>query len=598
MPETAPLPRAEHPRPQLRRDDWLNLNGQWTCRIDPLGSPSDARASTGLELAITVPFCPESRLSGIGHTDFIESLWYHRPLELPESWRGRRVLLHFGAVDWHARVYLDGRLVGEHWGGSTAFSIDLDGHAEPGRRHELVVHAQDRTRSGEQPCGKQSREPYSYGCYYTRTTGIWQTVWLEATGSSWLAGLRLTPDLHGGRLLLTPRLGAPEAGLVLEVETTLDGRPAGRLRAPAISGQPLPLGLDPVRAWAPGSPTLYDLEVRLLDADGRVLDRVASYCGLRSIAIAGDQVLLNGRPIYQRLVLDQGFYQDGVWTAPSDEALKADIELAMAMGFNGARLHQKVFEPRFHYWADRLGYLTWGESPSWGFDVDSPVAARNFLVEWTAIVEQCASHPSIIAWSPLNESGHRVGRHEPISEPHRRLILEAAALTRRLDPSRPVNDASGWVHQDTDLWTAHCYEQDPATLHEIVSPSPPDIFKNAPQSEPAYTGQPYFLAEFGGAAWTGGGELGVRDTRDKRVDNKMQQSWGYGEAPRSLEEFEARLRAQLATVRRIGHLRGFCYTQLTDVEQEQNGVLTFAREPKLPLEVYREIFDPDSGTPA
>ncbi len=589
---TAQVPRSEHPRPQFRRNDWLCLNGRWTCRIDPLGEESDAKGTRGLETEITVPFAPESRLSGVHHTGFIESLWYHRSLVLPEGWAGRRVLLHFGAVDWQARIFLDGEQLATHWGGSTGFTVDLGARLQPGHRHDLVVHVRDRTRSAEQPCGKQSHEPHSFGCYYTRTTGIWQSVWLEAAGEAHLEGVEITPCLENARLLLVPRIRGRAAGI--EVTARLGERRVGYVRGPARTGLPLVLDLDEVAPWAPEHPSLYDLDIQLVDDRGETLDHVASYAGLRSVAVAGDRFLLNGEARYLRLVLDQGFYPDGVWTAPSDQALQHDIETAMAMGFNGARLHQKVFEPRYHYWADRLGYLTWAESPSWGFDVDASTGARNFLVEWSAIVEQCRNYPSIIVWTPLNETGHRLGRGESrISELHERLVRDAAALTRRLDATRPVNDASGWVHQDTDLWTSHSYEQDAAALRGLLTP-PPDIFRNAPASEPAYAGQPFILDECGGAAWAGDATtFAQRGTVGERGANTLSSDWGYGAAPKSADEFEARLRGLIDTLLSVPFVRGYCYTQLTDVEQERNGLLTFERAPKLPIETYRTIFDRD-----
>ncbi|MEO1016275.1 MAG: glycoside hydrolase family 2 TIM barrel-domain containing protein, partial [Pseudomonadota bacterium] len=499
------MPRAELPRPQFGRGSWQRMNGQWRCSIDPLGTESDQRGGIIDGRPITIPFAPESQLSGIAHRDFMESIWYERSLKIDNALDGRRLLLHFGGVDWHARIFLDGAYVGEHFGGSTHFQFDITRFVKRGQNHRLTVHARDFTRSHEQPLGKQSRELLSYGCYYTRTTGIWQSVWLEVTGDTYLTDVTITPDLTNGSFIIAPEIAHYRRGLQLHVEASFNRTVIASFETPVQPGLPTQLSIPSPRAWSPETPDLYDLKLTLRDGS-TVLDEVTSYAGLRSIAIEGDQILLNGEPIYLRFVLDQGFYPEGGWTAPSDAALKRDIELSMAMGFNGARLHQKVFEPRWHYWADKLGYLTWGESPSWGFDVDQAAGSRNFLTEWSEIVQQCRNHPSIIGWSPLNESGHRIGRADtPITETHRRLITDAATLTRRLDPSRPVNDSSGWVHRDTDIWTVHCYEQDPDKLRDIVGPYP-EIFKNAPASEPDYAAEPYFLAEFGGAAWSPGGD--------------------------------------------------------------------------------------------
>ena len=588
-------PRPEPVVPQFHRANWISLNGTWSFLIDPQDQPGDHTAGDGFDRQITVPFCPESRLSGIGHTDFMESVWYRRTISLPADWVGHRTLLHFGAVDWSAHVYLDGRLIGEHFGGSTRFHFDITDHVTPGRDHTLVVHARDHQRAGTQPAGKQSAQPESFGCYYTRTTGIWQPVWLERTGASYLRDARIVPDLDAGRFLITPEVARSTGALQFRViASTADGA-AGEATGPVLPGAPLSLSLVEPRPWSPEDPHLYDLTLQLLAADGTILDEVASYAGLRSVTVGGDELLLNGKPRFLRLVLDQGFYPDGIWTAPSDDDLRRDIELSMAMGFNGARLHQKVFEPRWHYWADRLGYLTWGEAASWGFDVNGAAGARNFLTEWQDIVRQCRNHPSIIAWTPHTETDHRHGRDDqPMTEAHRRLVRDSATLTRHLDPTRPVNDSSGWVHQDTDLWTSHCYDQDPTALRTRLAPHP-DVYRNAPAKEPAYAGQPYYLDEFGGAAWSPDTDFASRGTHDGRGFNAISEPWGYGEAPQSSEEFVARVTAQVDAVLSIPHMRGYCYTQLTDVEQEQNGLLTYQREPKQPLEVYHRIFgrDPD-----
>lgn len=585
---TEATPRAEQPRPHFHRERWLSLNGAWDFAIDPDGEMRDRRDGSGLDRTIIVPFAPESDLSGIGETGFMESVWYARDIDRPDGWDDQRILVHFGAVDWQARIFANGEEIALHRGGSTGFTVDLT-EAMASGSCRLVVHAEDHLQSGTQPAGKQSRRPHSWGCYYTRTTGIWQSVWLEAAGEAYLSAVDVVTDA-AGHVTLTPRPAHWRPGLTFHATATLDGQDVAVASRPLVPGGPLHLTIPEPRAWAPGSPTLYDLTYEVREG-GEVIDRVHAYCGLRDVAIAGDMILLNGEELYHRFVLDQGFYPDGIWTAPDDAALRRDIELSMAMGFNGARLHQKVFEPRFHYWADRLGYLTWGESPSWGAEPEDDEANGNMLEEWPAIVAQCRNHPSIIAWSPHNESGWGKGRNDPIEEPHLRLIERLAAITRALDPTRPVNDASGWVHRDTDIWTVHSYEQDPAKLTEQLSPYP-DVYRDAPQSEPDYAGQPYILDEFGGAAFDASSERDFASVDAKREEGA---AWGYGTAPASAAELEARIRAQVAAVNAIPHIRGWCYTQLTDVEQEQNGVLTYHREPKLPIETYAEIFsaEPD-----
>jgi len=591
------VPRSEYPRPQMMRGDWINLNGVWTFTFDwgASGMEREFFKARGFERAIVVPFAPESELSGVGHKDFIETMWYHRRIRVPAEWAGRKVLLHFGGVDYHCEAFIDGVSVGRHWGGSASFTFDITRFVTPGTEHNLVLYVHDDTRSGFQPGGKQSHKFRSHGCHYTRTTGIWQTVWLEATSPYGIASFHLVPDLDESRFIVTPRFHAVKQGLKFRVRLYDNGgvgvgdaaSAAGRMsedelgteiaraEAPAVDGLPLVIGREGLKPWAPGKPYLYPLLLEVVDAQGEVLDTVYSYAGLRKVHIEGDQVYINNEPIFLRLVLDQGFYPDGVWTAPSDAALKRDIELSMAAGFNGARLHQKVFEERFHYWADRLGYLTWGESASWGCDVNTIEGARNFLSEWREIVVRDRNHPSIIAWSPFNETSHMTDRRQ-----HNRLHLDAYELTKDLDPTRPVNDASGYCHVKTDLWTVHNYTQDPAELKKQLTPDPAKgVWRNFPDREAEYTGQPYIIDEFGGIKW-------IPSDRQAYAPD----SWGYGEGPRTLEEFYARLEGQIRAILDLPHIKGFCYTQLTDVEQEQNGVYNYDRTEKFDMERIRRIF--------
>lgn len=573
----AALPREEYPRPQFERADWQNLNGPWTYTFDFGKTGIDRKFfdSKGFDGTITVPFCPESKLSGVGYTDFIPSMWYQRSIRIPESWKGRRTMLNFGAVDYFCAVYIDGSLVGRHWGSSDSFGFDITDYVSDGAEHSLVVRVEDDTRSGVQPLGKQSTSYHSHGCLYTRTTGIWQTVWMEPVDGCGLASVYIVPDLDRKLFTMEPEFRAFADGLTFEAVVRDGSRVVGRAKGLASPGMTLEVPLKSVKTWSPESPFLYDVDFTVYDKNGKPLDKVQSYAGMRKIHTVGNRIYLNNKPYFLRLVLDQGFYPDGIWTAPSDADLRRDIELSMAAGFNGARLHQKVFEERFHYWADRLGYLTWGESPSWGADANRIESARNFIPEWESVVVRDRNHPSIIAWTPFNETWERPVDSEKAMQ-HDRLVSDVYNATRRLD-YRPVNDVSGNYHVVTDLWTVHNYEQNPeklASYFDISDGKYPcqDVKRDAP-----YGGQPFFIDEYGGIKWIVGKEF-------------ASNSWGYGQGPRSLEEFYSRLAGLTDVILQVPYMSGYCYTQLTDVEQEQNGIYNYDRTPKFDMKRINEIF--------
>jgi hypothetical protein len=577
--QTTSIPRPEHPRPQFMRDSWINLNGTWSYSFDFGESGMDhARKlyqSTGFDKAITVPFCPESLLSGVGHTDFIPAMWYHRRIEIPTDWDGKRVLLHFGGADYECEAFIDGVSVGTHFGGTVSFVFDISKVTASGEGHDLVVRIKDDIRGNHQPQGKQSSSFASHGCSYTRTTGIWQTVWLEAVDPCALKDIHIIPDVDGSTFTVTPRYHAAARGGRLIAEASCEGQVVAQTEVPAGSGVPAVLSIEQAQLWSPETPFLYDIALKVVDRNGTVIDEVRSYAGLRKVHIEGNRVYLNDRPLYQRLVLDQGFYPDGIWTAPSDEALKRDILLSMQAGFNGARLHQKVFEERFHYWADQLGYLTWAESASWGCDCNSELSARNFLSEWKEIVIRDRNHPSIIAWTPLNET---YGYTNPAQ--HTRLHIDCYTLCQDLDPTRPVNDASGYLHHITDLWTVHNYEQNPEKLREQLTPDPQTgVWRNIPKHEADYEGQPYLVDEYGGIKW---------NPAENREDSDL--SWGYGNAPQTLEEFYTRLEGLTDVLLDLAHVSGYCYTQLTDVEQEQNGIYNYDRSVKFDMARISSVF--------
>jgi len=587
MPETQPRP--EHPRPQFQRNTWLNLNGIWNFAIDS-GKSGEAKGwsqnPAELDRVITVPFCPESSLSGIQHTDFMPSVWYHRTLDIPDEWTDKRVLLHFGAVDYHCKAWVNGRLIGQHYGGSSSFTFDITDALTSGANH-LVVCANDDTRSGDQPSGKQCPDLYSRGCHYTRVTGIWQTVWLEAVPESRIETVRIVPDLDSSRFVLTSTFKNAHRGHTFRA-VLLNGKEEVAVSTmPATSGAAMSLRIKNPQPWSPDNPHLYDLRFELRDGD-TTIDTVNSYAGLRKFHIEGHKFYLNNTPIFLRLVLDQGFYPDGIWTAPSDDMLKGDIEKSLAVGFNGARLHQKVFEERFHYWADKLGYLTWGEYCDWGMNFGSPQSIHNQQREWREIVQRDLNHPSILAWTPYNETRGGATNH---FEAHRQAVQETYDLTRALDPSRPCHDTSGYVHVCTDIYTVHDYEQDPVKFKATYAPVSPDDWENTPIRFPElsvpYQGQPYVVDEYGGTWWD-------PNAVETEQDADRKSSWGYGKRPTDIEEVYHRIEKLTAILLNHPNIAGYCYTQLTDIEQEQNGIYTYDRQEKFDAKRLKKYF----GAPA
>ena len=572
------MPRPEYPRPQFVREDWVNLNGTWSYEFDFSRSGMDRRLfeSDGFDGSITVPFAPQSELSGVGFKDFIPEMWYHRTLSVPDGWAGKRIILHFGAVDYIASIYIDGKIAGRHWGGSSSFDVDITRLVNPGQEHDLVVRVEDDERSGQYAKGKQCGRYDTFGCEYTRTTGIWQTVWMEPVPMTGLKDAYIVPDLDQSRFMVEPSYYGLEAGQQLRVKILDGDKVVSQKTVPASSQSSVDLPVKKVKTWSPESPFLYNVELEVLSADGTVTDKVLSYAGMRKVHIVGNRIFLNNEPVYLRLVLDQGFYPDGVWTAPSDEALKHDIELSMAAGFNGARLHQKVFEPRFHYWADKLGYLTWGESASWGANINNPLSARNFLTEWEETVVRDRNHPSIIMWTPFNETWEHPEDREAAREACR-MVSDVYELTKNLD-YRPCHDVSGNYHVVTDVFSVHQYMQNPDDLKAWLAPVDGHVRQtDLEHREVEYDGQPYLVDEYGGIKWVDGQEY-------------SEISWGYGDAPKTLEEFYERLEALTDVILGYGHICGYCYTQLTDVEQEQNGIYNYDRTPKFDMEKIRAVF--------
>lgn len=580
----AELPRAEYPRPQFQRSEWINLNGAWSYTFDfgHSGKNRGFQNNTGFSGQITVPFCPESKLSGVGYTDFIEEMWYQRKLEIPAAWSGKKIFLNFGAIDYEAAIYIDGKLVTRHFGGSSSFAVDLTRFVEAGKTHNLVIDVIDKLREGRQTGGKQCTNYYSAGCSYTRTTGIWQTVWMEAVAPQAVKNVQVITDIDQKQLVVKPTF-YQESMNTFRVLVKENGKTIAQQDVKASNNSVVVLPMKKMKLWTPESPYLYDVEYQVIDKEGKnIIDQVSSYVGMRKVHIEGNRFYLNNEPYYQRLVLDQGFYPEGIWTAPSDEALKNDILLSKEAGFNGARLHQKVFEERFYYWADKLGYLTWGESASWGVNLRNEEAIRNFISEWSDIVTRDRNHPSLVTWTPTNETW---GCDEYV---YPRFMKDIYNITKTLDPTRPVNDASGDDHVVTDIWSVHNYEQDGKKLQEILDVHEgKELYRNSKAKFAVYEGQPYMVDEFGGIKWI-----------PEEERNNTQAGWGYGNAPQTEEEFYQRLEGQVDALLALDHVWGYCYTQLTDVEQEQNGIYLYSRKPKFDMKRIKAIFSKQPAAPS
>lgn len=572
LPASAAVPRPEHPRPDLLRENWMTLNGEWQFEIDK-AADGDARGltyGTDLNARIIVPFSPESKLSGLGlpATEHMQNVWYRRTFEVPPAMKGKRVRIHFGGVDYRTWVYLNGQSAGSHAGENVDFKFEITTFLKEGA-NEVVVKVLDDLWSGLQPGGKQSEADQSAGCFYTRTTGIWQPVWLEAVGSSFVENLSVVADPDNSRVLIEARINGRDKDLRLRAEAFAEAMPVGSDTTTGPGQNRLVVNLKKKRLWEPGAPFLYDLKLTLLSGQEKV-DELKSYFGLRKITIDGRKILINGKPVFQRLILDQGFYPEGLWTAPSDEALKQDIELSMACGYNGARLHQKVFEPRFLYWADQLGYMVWGEYPNAGYG-NQREGFSAVVNEWTEILLRDRNHPSIVGWCAFNENFEDSGELQ-------QMIWN---LTKAIDPTRPALEASGWTHTllRPEVRDAHDYTGNPAQLRKkwmdyfanpTEGPFPPGRY-SSPAATQTDCGVPFMISEIGGIGWA------------------TEGGWSYGAGPKTLDEFYIRYQGTIDAMLDNPNLFGFCYTQLTDIEQEKNGLYYYGRKPKFDTQKIRRI---------
>lgn len=557
------IPRFEHPDPQSERAAWLNLNGEWDFEFDFGNSKKESGIieRKDWETKIIVPFCPESKLSGIEHTDFIPAVWYRRSFDITAAQLEGNVLLHFGAVDYETTVYINGKNAGSHKGGYASFKFNITEYLVEGK-NEIIVHAVDDIRNPLVPRGKQSQLLKSHGCDYTRTTGIWQTVWLEFVPKAYIKSFKLFPDYVNGIIGIS---AVVEGEGKFTASASYEGKAMGSFSKAAKSTITGEIKLDEIHLWEVGCGRLYDLELTFGE------DKVKSYFGLRNIKLDDYKFLINGKSVFQRLVLDQGFYPDGIYTAPNDEALENDIKISMAVGFNGARLHQKVFEKRFLYHCDRLGYIVWGEYGNWGLDWSNQAALAAMLPEWCECVERDFNHPSIIGWCPFNETWDIDGRKQ-----YDEVISTIYKVTKHMDETRPCIDTSGNFHTITDIYDVHDYEQDYHVFKENYDKLMTEgIFYERFPERQMYSGKGCaWISEYGGLQWS----------RGDRGD-----AWGYGNAPKTKEELIERYAGLTNALLDNYRMFGFCYTQLYDIEQEQNGLYYYDRTPKFDPEIFRKI---------
>lgn len=584
-------PRPEYPRPQFVREPWLNLNGTWEFQCDDENAGltqgwHDGRTLTG---KITVPFAYQTQLSGINDKSIHECVWYARSFEIPDTWKGYDLLLNFGAVDYEATVWINGREVGTHRGGHVPFQFEISPYIQAGD-NRLTVRVEDR-QDLQQPRGKQSYTGLPHSIDYYCTTGIWQTVWLERAPAIRIEEVRAIPHAESNRLSIEVYLHAPSSSWRLEVEVSDDGQLVAQEshHTPIATGH-FEIAIPFAKLWSPESPHLYDLKIRLYKHD-ELLDEIQSYVGLRKIELKDGKFLINGEICYLKLVLDQGYWPDGYLTAPSDEALQTDIGWTKMFGFNGVRKHQKLEDPRWLYWCDRLGLLVWEEMPNardW-----SPQAQEMLSTEWQRAVRRDYNHPCIIAWVPVNESMGFPGLGQEHVDQYA-FIERMVRVTRRIDSTRPVIDNDGWEHTDiTDVCAIHDYTPTAKKLKvrykdtlgggelpEKVWISDRPLFVAGSQ----YRGQPIVLSEVGGF-------LTIPNEIPREQRDMLYQFYDSFESP---GELVIKYRDLMKGIASLQFLAGFCYTQLTDIEQEINGLLTYDRQPKAPparfAEIHRRMF--------
>jgi beta-galactosidase/beta-glucuronidase len=583
------IPRPEYPRPDFVREQWVSLNGPWGFQFDDrnVGLSEqwwDAAKARAFSHTIQVPYGFQSKLSGIGDTSYHDVVWYRRAFEVPAAWKGKRVRLNFGAVDYRCDVWVNGALQGNHEGGQVPFSFDvtaaLQTVGQAGKSNTIVVRVEDPSTDLTIPRGKQFWEPKSRSIWYTRTTGLWQPVWLEPVPDACLEGVIIRSDIDNSTARFEGRLSRFAPGLRFTVRILQNGEQQAASDARCFGDRTVVLAhLPGQRLWSPERPELYDATLELYLGE-KLLDSVKTYFGQRKISTQAGRVHLNNRPYFLKMVLDQGYWPDGILTPPTDDAIQYDIRMTKAFGFNGARKHQKVEDPRYLYWADKLGLLVSGEmANAHAFSED--YAAR-MTGEWMNVVLRDINHPCVISWYPINESWGvpqlQTDRRQP---DHLKALYY---LTRSLDPTRLVVDNDGWEHTDaTDLFTLHDYAPKGETLQSRYAELPGMVERVRPAG-PAllidgyrYNGTPFVMSEFGGIAYRPAG-MGAKS-----------DEWGYSGIEPDEDAFLARFDGLVKALRRTPLIAGYCYTQLTDVEQEINGLMTYDRNPKIAPEKIRKL---------
>ena len=559
------MKKNEYPNPQFFRENTEFLNGVWSLYVP--------REFGEERYEIVVPFCVESELSRVAIREKITRCRYERKFVVENLLKTERLVLHFGAVDYQAKVFINNRFVGIHRGGFTPFSFEITEFVGRGE-NLLTVEVYDNIVDNV-PSGKQCSEEQSHGCFYTRVTGIWQSVWLERTPKEYIKSVKFVANIKEKSVFVSL-----EASALGEVRMTVayNGRIVGKYVGELVYKGKIQISLSELHLWAPGKGELYDVTIRFGE------DEVQSYFGMREVAYSGYRFLVNGKSVFQRFVLDQGYYPRGIYTAENDEELERDIRLAMELGFNGARLHQKVFDPRFLYHCDRLGYMVWGEFPSWGCVYDSLECLGPLVGEWAAVVDRDFNHPSIVVWCPLNEVWGDLGDMRKGRDV--RLVESLYAVTKQLDPTRPCVDVSGGYHGTrTDVFDFHCYHNSEALkeyLRALVEEDKLTMDKTYAENEDIRypVGVPVCASEYGGMAYS-----------------IKKGGWGYRVSTdeRAFADEYVELTSLLLSCPKIS---GFCYTQLYDVEQEQNGLYTYQRTRKFSEEVLRRITECNRQTAA